>query len=384
MGVNKCRACGGNFHKNSLLELNNMPKAAQHMPDKKSIRTDKGIHLEVKQCAACGLIQLDNEPVKYYRDVIRATSVSGEMKAFREKQFWSFIRKNGLSGKKILEIGCGKGDYLSIMDKAGVKALGIENNPASVDYCKKSGLKAIKGFVAGPSYKIKGAPFDGFFMMSFLEHLPDLRGVMAGIRNNLKDGACGLVEVPNFDMMLKKKLYAELIIDHLFYFTRNTLTTFLSNNGFEVIGCSAVWHDYILSTVVRKKVSVSMDDASAYFSELKMEINDYVDSFRKKGKSVAIWGAGHQAFMVMSVCGLKGKIEYVVDSAPFKQGKYTPATHIPIVGPETLVKKPVNAIIIMAGSYSREICGLISKKHKQVRDYVMLENSKLINGKNLK
>jgi hypothetical protein len=88
--------------------------------------------------------------------------------------------------------------------------------------------------------------------------------------------------------------------------------------------------------------------------------------------------------MVMSVCGLKGKIEYVVDSAPFKQGKYTPATHIPIVGPETLVKKPVNAIIIMAGSYSREICGLISKKHKQVRDYVMLENSKLINGKNLK
>ena len=63
------------------------------------------------------------------------------------------------------------------------------------------------------------APFDGFYMMSFLEHLPDLRGVVAGIRNNLKDGACGLVEVPNFGMMLKKKLYAELIIDHLFYFT---------------------------------------------------------------------------------------------------------------------------------------------------------------------
>lgn len=363
MSVNKCRACGGSFYKNKILELNNMPKAAQHMPEKKGLSADKDIKLEIKQCSSCGLIQLSNEPVSYYKNVIRATAVSGEMKSFREKQFKSFIRENNLKGKKVLEIGCGRGDYLSIMDKSGVKAFGIENDLAAVNYCKNAGLHAVKGFVSGHSYKIKNAPFDGFYMMSFLEHLPNLRGVMAGIRNNLTDGARGLVEVPNFDMMLKKNLYAELIIDHLFYFTVDSLKTFLSNNGFAVIKYMPVWHDYILSAVVKKRKPVSLKNADIYFAKLKKEVLNFIKQQAKRGGTIAVWGAGHQAFTVISACGLKDRIKYVVDSAPFKQGKYTPATHIPIVAPSMLDKNPVDAIIIMAGSYSDEIAGIIKNKY---------------------
>ena len=355
MSVNKCRVCGGIFFRRDLLELKNMPKAAQHLPDKRNLKTDKGIKFKIKQCSSCGLIQLDNEPVPYYRDVIRATAVSASMKDFRQKQFKIFVKKYGLTGKKIIEIGCGKGDYLSIMAKAGVKAYGLENNAESVKYCRKNGLNAQKGFINGPSYKIKGAPFDGFYIMSFLEHIPDLRGIMAGISNNLKDGAYGLVEVPNFDMMLEKKLYAEIIIDHLFYFTADSLKTFLSNNGFKIIECNSVWNDYILSAVIKKRSPVSLKDADAYFTKLKREVSNFISKQEKIGGTTAVWGAGHQAFTVMTSCGLKGRIKYVVDSAPFKQGKYTPVTHMPIVAPDTLNSNPVDAVIIMAGSYSNEI-----------------------------
>ncbi len=377
MKAKKCRACGNNFYKKSLLVLNNMPRAAQHMPDKKSLGMDKGIDLELKQCASCGLVQLDCEPVPYYRDVIRATFVSGAMKTFRTAQFKRFVKKNGIAGKKILEIGCGRGDYLSIMDKTGTRSYGLENNRKAVDYCRKNGLKAIRGFFNKESYRIKEGPFDGFFIMSFLEHLPDLRTVMAGIRNNLKSEATGLIEVPNFDMILQKKLYTEIIVDHLFYFTQDTLKSFLSNNGFDVLECHPVWHDYILSAVVKKKNAVSLNDAAQYLKKLKKEINTYINSFRDKGERVAIWGAGHQAFTVMSTCGLERKIAYVIDSAPFKQGKYTPATHIPIVAPDTLDNNPVDSVIVMAGSYSSEVAEIIKKKYGSSIECVILQDYSL-------
>jgi SAM-dependent methyltransferase len=374
MKAKKCRACGNNFYKNSLLTLNNMPRAAQHMPDKKNLGADKGIDLELKQCASCGLVQLDCEPVPYYRDVIRATFVSGAMKTFRTAQFKRFVKKYDLAGKKILEVGCGRGDYLSIMNKTAAISYGLENNRDSVNYCRKNKLKAAHGFFNKESYRIKEGPFDGFFIMSFLEHLPDLRTVMTGIRNNLKPGAVGLIEVPNFDMILQKKLYTEIIVDHLFYFTENTLKTFLSNNGFDVLECRPVWHDYILSAIVKKKNPVSMNDAALHLEKLKKEINAYINRFRKKGQKVAIWGAGHQAFTVMSVCGLGRKIAYVVDSAQFKQEKYTPATHIPIVAPDALDNNPVNSVIVMAGSYSGEIAEIIKKNYGSTVECVILKD----------
>ena len=60
---------------------------------------------------------------------------------------------------------------------------------------------------------------------------------------------------------------------------------------------------------------------------------------------------------------IAGKIKYVIDSATFKQGKYTPATHIRIVSPASLEQDPVEAVIIMAASYSDEIVKIMQKKY---------------------
>ena len=74
---------------------------------------------------------------------------------------------------------------------------------------------------------------------------------------------------------------------------------------------------------------------------------------------VAVWGAGHQALATMALLNLGGKIKYVVDSAPFKQGKFTPATHLPIVPPSALSLQPVSAVIVMAAGYSDEVVKII-------------------------
>ncbi len=76
----------------------------------------------------------------------------------------------------------------------------------------------------------------------------------------------------------------------------------------------------------------------------------------------------------MALAGLAGKIRYVVDSAPFKQGKYTPATHIPIVSADSLRSAPVKAVIIMAASYSDEVARIIREKFSGKIDLAILRD----------
>ena len=76
-----------------------------------------------------------------------------------------------------------------------------------------------------------------------------------------------------------------------------------------------------------------------------------------------MWGAGHQALAVIALANIQDRICYVVDSAPFKQGKYTPASHLPIVSPDELISNSVDAVIVMAASYSDEVANTLRLKY---------------------
>lgn len=360
MPISNCRVCCHEFFEEPLLRYEDMPEAAQFLPDAESLEGNKGVDLEVCQCSGCGLVQLSNDPVPYYRDVIRAAAFSEEMKEFRIKQFGDFVQNHSLKGKKVIEIGCGRGEYLSIMQQFGTEAYGLEHLEESVMQCANKGLRVLKGFIESSNYKLNHSPFDAFYILNFLEHVSGPNSTLRGIYNNMANDAVGLVEVPNFDMILRKNLFSEFIGDHLFYFTKETLSTTLRLNGFEVIDCNEVWHDYIISAVVKKRGKIEISHFYKYQVQLKGAIEEYVRRF--KNKKVAIWGAGHQALAVISLMNLADKIRYVVDSAPFKQGKYTPATHLPIVSPDILHSDPVDAIIVMAASYSDEVARIIRQR----------------------
>lgn len=330
------------------------------MPDAATLAQDRGVDLDVYQCDGCGLVQTSNEPVSYYKEVVRAAAFSEEMKAFRREQFSTFVQRYALQGKKLIEIGCGRGEYLALLQEAGVQGYGLEHAAQSVQQCQDQGLRVACGYVDSADYSIAHAPYDAFAVLNFLEHWPDPNTSLKGIANNLGAGGLGLVEVPNFDMILRKNLFTEFISDHLFYFTRETLETTLRLNGFEVIACDEIWYGYILSAVVRKRSACDVSPFDASRQQIKREIDEYVHQFR--GRGVAIWGAGHQALASIALLGLAGEIKYVVDSAPFKQNKYTPASHIPIVAPERLNTDSVAAIIVMAASYSDEVAKTIRER----------------------
>ncbi len=348
-----CRVCGGAFFETPLLHYEDMPCAAQAFPDAASLANDCGADLEIRQCIQCGLVQLAGAPVPYYRDVIRAAAISAEMREFREQQFTAFVKRFHLEGKKAIEIGCGRGEYLSILARLPVQAYGLEHAPASVEHCRKAGLRAAEGFLDSGAEPLADAPFDAFLILNFLEHLPGPNASLRAMAGSLGPDGVGLVEVPNFDMILGKNLFSEFIADHLLYFTAATLAATLARNGFEVLDCREVWHGYILSAEVRKRRAYDLTGFRERQTHLAAEIDAYLGRFGPR--QVAVWGAGHQALAVLSLAKLGGRVRYVVDSAPFKQGRYTPASHLPIVPPEALRTDPVEAVLIMTAGYSGEV-----------------------------
>lgn len=357
--VTRCRVCNADLSTNPLLRYEGMPCAAQSFPDRSSLDTDEPADLELSECTGCGLIQLTAGPVSYYRDVIRAASVSPEMKTFRTLQFDAFVRRFSLKGRKVLEVGCGRGEFLSILNQSGVAAYGVEHSMQSVEQCRSAGLKVSRGFIPDGGSSLKDGPFDAFLILNFLEHLPDPNATLRGIRQALTPEAVGLIEVPNFDMIVRNGLYSEFISDHLLYFTEDTLARTLSINGFDVVESGDVWNGYILSAVVQKRAGSDLSCFLEKRTELETEIHAYLERF--PNQNVAVWGAGHQALAVLSLANLAGRIKYVVDSAPFKQGKFTPGSHIPIVPPDALRSDPVDAVLVMAASYSDEVAGIIRR-----------------------
>lgn len=157
----------------------------------------------------------------------------------------------------------------------------------------------------------------------------------------------GIIEVPNFDMILQKRLFAEIMLDHLLYFTRDTLRFILTYNGFDVIEIKSVWQDYILSATAKKRDELQLSPFREQQDKLKANLDDYILHHGR----VAIYGASHQALAYIAM--LKPEVQFVVDDAPFKQNRFTPVGNLPIYNLTAL--QDADAVIIMGAGYSDEM-----------------------------
>ena len=354
-----CRACGLPLPSGGGLTLTGLPASAQGFLAVEDIVDDETVTLNIVECEGCGVVQTRNPPVEYFREVIRASGYSPEMRAHREHQFRKFVEDHQLEAGKILEIGCGRGENLEILASLGIECFGIEYGEESISRLDEIGLSAEKMFFDTGVEQVPDAPYDSFIFLNFLEHIPRPREMFSGIHNNLKNGAVGLVEVPNFDMILENSMFTEFVSDHIFYFSRDSLEAILRCNGFDVLECKETWHRYTLSAVVKRREVVDFSKMTNLTDQLTDEVTQFCDLHQ--GNEIAVWGAGHQALTVMALAQLQDRVKYVIDSAPFKQNRYTPGTHLPIVAPEVFFSDSVDAVLIIAGSYTHEVCETIRR-----------------------
>ena len=359
--MKRCIACGAPLWETPLLTLDNMPASAQHMPDAAGLLKDQGLTLDLCQCMGCGLVQFDCDPVDYYRDVIRAGGFSKTMVELRRYQYKNLIQNYHLEGKRFIEVGCGQGEFLKVLTEFPVEAHGIEHDPHLVELARAQGLDVMEGFTETEDTRFPGGLYDVFLSFNFLEHQPDPGTMLQAIYRNLEDDAVGLVTVPSFEYIMDHNSYFELIRDHIAYYTFETLTPLLERNGFQVEECEVINRD-TLSVIVKKRPQMDTENLLDCYVNLRKEMESYMKYLDAWDKKIAMWGASHQGFTLAATTKLGDKAQYIIDSAPFKHGKFAPSSHLPIVPPEYFLDHPVDAIIITAPGYTEEIAASIRER----------------------
>jgi SAM-dependent methyltransferase len=355
-----CRLCGSDLLPSPVIRLEGMPLAAQYFPPRDEFARDQGITLVVRQCSGCGLVQLDGEPVGYFREVITAASLSEKGRSSRLESMRRFAVKFELSGKRVLEVGCGQGEMLDVLAQAGLSATGIEAAAGSVALGQAKGRDMVHGYI-GDVDAIRGAPFDAFVSLNYLEHLPDPGRIIRKIHGQTGPQAAGYVTVPNLEYLLSTRCLYEFVADHLCYFTRKTLTHAFESNGFDVLACEPINEDNDIEVMVKKRGAL---DVSPQFGEVEALLEDLrqlIAERRSRGQKVAVWGAGHRTLALLSLGGLKD-VAFVVDSAKFKQGLFTPVLHLEISSPERLKTERVGLVLVMVpGLYPREVTETLAR-----------------------
>ena len=283
------------------------------------------------------------------------------MAELRRKQYKHLIETYHLEGRRFIEVGCGQGEFLQVLKEFPVEVHGMEHDPELVKLAKSKGIDVVQGFTETEDTVIPGGLYDVFLSFNFLEHQPDPVTMLRAIWNNLEDDAMGLVTVPSFEYIMEHSSYYELIRDHIAYYTFDTLTSLMERCGFAVLEASMVNRD-TLSLVVRKRPQMETENLLDCYVNLRSEMDTYMKYLKAWNKKVCMWGASHQGFTLAATTSLGKNVEYIIDSAPFKHGKFAPASHLPIVPPDHFEEHPVDAIVITAPGYTDEIAKIIRER----------------------
>jgi SAM-dependent methyltransferase len=171
--------------------------------------------------------------------------VASDLKQATARLYLSDIRRyHGSVNGRLLEIGCGDGDFLAVAEADGWQVTGIEYSPAA---CEKARQRLKNGEVINGELQRAGLPaeqFDLCVLSDVLEHVRAPLDFMREIHRVLKPGGTLFIATPSIDSWsarFMKQKWMEFKAEHLIYFDRQTLQTALAKSGFREVIVEAGW-----------------------------------------------------------------------------------------------------------------------------------------------
>lgn len=327
-------------------------------------------------CHHCGFISniTFNPSFQEYSSRYEGTQAfSPTFSTFHRNLALHLIKKYDLQGKNIIEIGCGQGEFLTLLCEMGENH-GIGFDPSYAGSSEKSEktdrITFIKDF-----YSEKYAQYcaDLVCCKMTLEHIQRTSDFIKAIRRSIGNQRNSIIffQVPDVIRILRKLAFWDIYYEHCSYFSLGSLARLFRHCGFDVIDLWKGYDDQYLMIEARLhpgKVSSLLpeeDDledlrqAVSYFAQnyphkLK-EWHRQLRKFKQNRKRVAIWGAGSKAVAFLTTLKIKEEIAYAVDVNPHKQETYLAGTGHKIVGPKFLREHPPDVVIVMNPIYCKEI-----------------------------
>jgi SAM-dependent methyltransferase len=340
-----------------------------------ALRCPKG-NIELVFCRACGFIWnvlFDPTRLDYTQTYENSLFYSPLFQEYTNNIVWRLINRYKLQNKDIIDIGCGKGDFLFLLCKLGNnRGVGFDTSYEGNGDGNKvpDGVTIIQDF-----YSEKYAEYKGDLICSrfVLEHIEHPKAFLRMLRKTIGDSQHVIVffEVPNTSLILRDLSVWDIIYEHCSYFTFSSLERVFTLSGFDVLDLYESYKGQFLGIEALPSDGQGRPGKRSEdnLQEIAKEVDSFVDNIHKQreswqknleglritGKKMVLWGAGARGVSFLNMLRVENQVQYVVDINPQKHGKYIAGTGQQIVPPEFLRTYKPNILILTNAIYKNEI-----------------------------
>jgi hypothetical protein len=331
-------------------------------------------------CARCGFYcntAFDTAVQEYTSSYEDQQSFSPTFNSFAGRLAQGLIDKYDIRDKTVVEVGCGKGDFLVLMCEMGNNS-GVGIDPT----CIKERIQstAIDRITIIPDYyseKYSGYHGDMILCRHTLEHIHSTHSFLQTIRNTIGDRLDTVVffEIPDGGTVLRDNVFWDVYYEHCSYFSPGALARMFRDCGFEVLDLYRAYNDqYLLIDAkpvaqpsnAKHALEEDVEELTALVRRFASQVPSVVAQWRQdihghvsRGERLAIWGSGSKCVAFLTTLGLQDEIGCIVDINPYRHGKFIPGPARQVMPPEHLKTYRPDAIIVMNPVYRDEIAGMV-------------------------
>jgi SAM-dependent methyltransferase len=327
-------------------------------------------------CKNCGFISnvdFDSSKVDYSSNYEDQQCYSSKFNTFAQTLANSLIEKYNLYDRNILEIGCGKGDFLASLCELGQNT-GVGIDPAYTEgrIQRKTSQKLtfIRDF-----YSERYSSYNGDLICCrhTLEHIPNTSEFVNIVRRSIdprRDTAV-FFEVPDVTRVLREVAFWDIYYEHCSYFSPGSLARLFRFCNFSITDLYKEFDDQYL--IIEAKLAVSKSEKTYEIEEtveaLGEEVKYFAEHFRQTisswknrleklkadNKRVAIWGSGSKCVAFITTLNIENEIDCVIDINPHRHGKFIPGAGKQIMPPDYLKTLNPDFTIVINPAYTNEI-----------------------------